>query len=102
MSFLVGGAPSVAQWNFAASEYADRIEIQGDKGKIECSCFGGEPVRLTRGTEVESCDGTLSPHVHQALVNSIVDELLGRGTALSTGRSALRTMRVMDTVLGRV
>jgi hypothetical protein len=39
------------------------------------------------------------PHVQQPLIQTVVDDLLGRGTCPSTGESARRTSRVMDTVL---
>jgi hypothetical protein len=37
--------------------------------------------------------------VQQPLVQSIVDELLGRGVCPSTGETAARTSRVMDAAL---
>jgi hypothetical protein len=37
--------------------------------------------------------------VQQPLIQSVVDDLLGRGECPSTGESARRTSRVMDTVL---
>jgi len=39
------------------------------------------------------------PHVHQPLIQSIVDELNGDGTCPSTGESALRTARVMEAIV---
>jgi len=39
------------------------------------------------------------PHVQQPLIQTIVDEMLGRGTCPSSGRSAARTAAVMDAVL---
>jgi hypothetical protein len=39
------------------------------------------------------------PHVHQPLIQSIVDELRGRGQCVSTGESGARTSWVMDRCL---
>ena len=39
------------------------------------------------------------PHVHQPLIQTIVDELRGRGRCESTGESGARTSRVMDRCL---
>ena len=39
------------------------------------------------------------PHVHQPLIQTIVDELRGRGRCQSTGESAARTSWVMDRCL---
>lgn len=99
MSFTAGGVPGVANWDFASFSRADRIELWGTEGKISLSCFGSDDVRLEAPTGLKTFNGKLPPHVHQGLVQTIVDELLGEGQALSTGVSALRTMDVMDTVL---
>ena len=99
MSFLAAGVPASASWNFASWSRADRIEIFGTKGKISLSCFGDDDVRLEAPTGLQTFNGKKPPHVHQGLVQTIVDELSGQGSALSTGTSALRTMEVMDTVL---
>jgi hypothetical protein len=42
------------------------------------------------------------PHVHQPLVQTIVDEIHGKGTCPSTGTTAIRTARVMDQLLAEV
>ncbi len=99
MSFLAAGVPASASWNFASFSRADRIEIFGTSGKISLSCFGDDDVRLESPTGLRTFPGKKPAHVHQGLVQTIVDELSGQGKALSTGASALRTMEVMDTVL---
>lgn len=99
MSFAARGAVGAASWNFASFSRADRIEIFGAEGKISLSCFGGDDVRLESPRGLQTFPGKLPPHVHQGLVQSVVDELNGQGRALSTGESALRTMEVMDAVL---
>ena len=99
MSFNQRGAPGVASWNFAASARADQIEIWGDKAKLSMSCFGGDDIIIEAGEGVQTFDGRAPQPVHGRLVQTIVDELRGQGSALSTGRSALRTMEAMDAVL---
>lgn len=99
MTFRVMGAPGEAGWNFAAREERDKIELEGTEGKITFSCFGNEPARLETGVGVEEFSFEPPRHVHQPLVQTIVDELRGVGKCPSTGETALRTMQVMDTVL---
>lgn len=99
MSFTALGAPSVALWDFAAPQNLDAIEIYGDRAKLSMSCFGGDDVILETATGRRTFDGSAPQPVHLNLVQSLVDELRGQGSALSTGRSALRTMEVMDAVL---
>jgi len=93
------GALGTASWNFATDLDEDLIEITGTDGRISLSTFGVEPVRLTLPAGEERFDLPNPEHVQQPLIQTIVDELLGEGTCPSTGESAARTARVMDTVL---
>ena len=99
MSFTAHGAPGVALWNFAAPERTDKIEIWGDRAKLSFSCFGGDDLQLQTSDGVQALDGAAPQPVQLRLVQTVVDELRGQGRALSTGRSALRTMEAMDAVL---
>jgi predicted dehydrogenase len=93
------GAPAVALWDFAARVREDRIEIWGAGGRLSLSTFGSEPVRLETGAGTEEFDLPNPPHVQEPLIQTFVDDLLGRDTCPSTGVSALRTAAVMDLVL---
>jgi hypothetical protein len=42
------------------------------------------------------------PHVHQPLIQTIADELHGRGRCESTGESGARASHVLDRCLGRI
>jgi predicted dehydrogenase len=95
----VSPVQGVAMWNFAAEEREDKIEIRGANGRISLSTFGTEPVQLTTDNGVQAFDLPTPPHVAQPLIQTAVDDLLGRGTCPSTGESALRTARVMDAAL---
>jgi 1,5-anhydro-D-fructose reductase (1,5-anhydro-D-mannitol-forming) len=41
------------------------------------------------------------PHVHQPLIQTIVDELRGNGTCPSSGESAMRTSWILDRCVAR-
>jgi 1,5-anhydro-D-fructose reductase (1,5-anhydro-D-mannitol-forming) len=84
------------------AEPADEFTIGGTKGKLKLSCFGNESVHLAfnDGRE-ERFDLPNPPHVAQPLIQTVVDELLGRGKCPSTGASGLRTQAVMDAALDR-
>jgi predicted dehydrogenase len=94
-----GGAPGTAQWLFAAAERADEIVISGERGELRLSTFGNEPVELRRDDRVDRFDLPNPPHVQQPLIQTIVDQLRGRGTCPSTGVSAARTSAIIDAVL---
>jgi len=93
------GAPGVFTMNFASLLKDDLMEITGAAGRISHSVFGTEPVRLETARGVELIDLPNPPHVGQPLVQSAIDELLGRGKCPSTGETARRTAAVIDQVL---
>ncbi len=96
-----GGALGTGIWCFNASEEEriDRIEIIGSKGNIHFAAFETTPVELAVNNERLSFPEPTPPHVQQPLIQTIVDELLGRGKCPSTGKSALRTVRVMEEIV---
>ena len=101
MSFATeSGVLGTARYQFHTSASVDRLEFVGTQGTLSLSVFGREPLELRCGTELESIATEHPEHVHQPLVQSLVDELAGRGGRCpSTGRSALRASEAMDAVL---
>ena len=93
------GALGTASWNFASAARSDLIEISGTDGRVSLSVFGAEPVCLQTQESEETFDLPNPPHVQQPLIQTIVEELAGRGRCPSTGESAARTARLMDAVL---
>ncbi len=96
------GAHGVGIWSFSTNEHLDSTEIIGSRGKITYSTFLELPIVLERNGTVERFDIPHPEHVQQPLIQSIVDELLGLGKSLSTGRTGAMTSWVMDKVLGRL
>jgi len=85
---------------YHACQALDRLEIVGDRGRVVCSVFGSEPLEWQRDETTERIELPHPEHVQQPLVQTIVDELLGRGTLCpSTGRTAMRASAVMDRIL---
>jgi len=99
MGFRAGGVPGTAAWNFASAARDDLLELAGTDGRLTLSVFGNEAPRLETASGTEAFDRPNPAHVQQPLIQTVVDDLLGRGTAPSTGESARRTSRVMDAVL---
>jgi predicted dehydrogenase len=97
------GAAGVGSWCFVAGDglLAEDIEVVGSAGRIGFTAFDlDRPLRLQRGGVTEEFHLPPPEHVQQPLIQSVVDDLLGRGTCPSPGASALRTARVMDQILG--
>lgn len=87
-------------WDFGAPEYLreDKIIITGEKGKIDFSCFGFSPVKVVQDDIRRYYDFKRPHHVQQAFIQSIVDELNGRGTCPGSLESAVRTSRLLDVI----
>ncbi len=93
------GVVGASMWNFASDQSEDHIELYGTDGKISWQAFSSPIVRLTRGKSVEEFEAPYPEHVHQPLVQTIIDEFFDRDECPSTGVSAARTQRVMDQCL---
>ena len=88
------GPVGSAVFNFNAGSKDDVMTFIGSKGEIETSIFADVDV-IVRGAD-HVYETRNPPHVHQPLIQTIVDELHGRGTCPSTGESAARTSWVLD------
>jgi predicted dehydrogenase len=85
-------------WNFNADRSFDQTRLVGSSGTITFPMFSDGDVVTSDGRRFEVRN---PPHVHQPLIQTIVDELHGRGRCESTGRSAARTSAVMERCLER-
>jgi len=90
------GVQGTGIWNFTAFDHLDRTEIVGDKGKITFATFGNSPVIVETDQGIQSLDLPNPRHIQQHLIQTIVDELNGKGKCPSNGLTASRTNWVMD------
>ena len=95
------GVYGSGMWCFTVPPFlkTDYTEIIGSKGRITYSTFGSEPLRLETEAGTEHFDLPYPPHVQQPLIQTIVDELLGRGSCPSTGTTGARTSRVLEEIV---
>jgi predicted dehydrogenase len=96
---FAGGVTGSGAWDFAAAADFEFNEIIGTTGRIRYSTTRDVPIELWRGDTLERIAIADPPHVHQPLIQTIVDELNGHGRCPSTGVSAARTARVVDAAL---
>lgn len=87
-------------WNFNAASTSDSMTLTGSDGVLETPIFSDTDVILTRGSERQVHPVRYPPHVHQPLIQTIVDELAGKGRCPSTGESGARASWVLDRCLG--
>lgn len=83
-------------WNFNGAAETDRLELIGTAGRIATAVFADADVLLSREGGTERIEVRNPPHVHQPLIQTIVDELRGGPQAPSTGVSGARTSWVLD------
>jgi 1,5-anhydro-D-fructose reductase (1,5-anhydro-D-mannitol-forming) len=93
---LTGGILGTGLWNFNADRRCDLMTFTGSEGELRTPVFHDGDVVVTRADQSSVYPIRNPPHVHQPLIQSIVDELLGRGRCASTGDSGARASRVMD------
>ena len=93
------GVIGSGNWNFAADRNEEILEIQGTGGRITTQVLAHAPITLESHGATERFDIPDPPHIQQPLIQSMVNELLGRGKCPSTGATAARTSKVMDAAL---
>jgi hypothetical protein len=86
-------------WNFNADAKSDVMTFTGSEGTIATPVFTDGDVVMAARAGAATFPVRNPPHVHQPLIQTIVDELRGRGRCASTGDSAARTSWVMDRCL---
>ena len=94
------GVIGVGDWCFTAAEHVDRTQIIGTKGTVTYATFNASPLVITRGDDRQEIAIDNPPHIQQPLIQSIVDEINGKGQCPSTGVSGARTTWVTDQILG--
>jgi predicted dehydrogenase len=88
-------------WCFSLHQSSNRdiIEFFGEKGHIRFSCFTFEPIILTNNYGTREFINERPENVQYYLIEQVVNELLGRGKAVSTGITAARANKVMDEIV---
>lgn len=81
----------------------DKTIICGSKGELSYSVFANEEPICIRTVEGEQTIevGTPPEHIAQPMIQTVVNELLGKGICLSTGESGSRTDWVMEKLQGK-
>lgn len=86
-------------FNLHHSSNRDIMEFFGDKGSIRLSSFTFEPIVLTNNQGKREFINERPENVQYYLIEQVVNELKGKGNAVSTGITAARTSKVMDDIV---
>lgn len=96
------GVIGTGNWCFSTSDTSeiDEMVIDGSKGQIRFSTFGEGAFALLRPNQNPlHFHLELPHHIQRPLIQSIVEELLGKGSCPSTGVTAARTNWVMEEIV---
>ncbi len=90
----------IGSWCFTVDEKAqkDELTIIGTKGKLSIPFFGAAEISLEKSIlkSKKKFAFDLPKHIQQPLIQTIVDDILGKGICPSTGEGAARTNWVME------
>jgi 1,5-anhydro-D-fructose reductase (1,5-anhydro-D-mannitol-forming) len=95
-SFRAADVCGAGVWNFNADRSFDQIRLVGTDGTIAFPMFGDGDVVLSRRGQEDRYAVATPAHVHQPLIQTIVDELRGVGRCESTAASGARASAVME------
>ena len=94
------GIQAAADWCYSAGITTDLMEIVGSNGVIAFPVFDLEaPILIESENDAEQLTVVPEPFVHLPFMQCVVDALNDEGECPSTGRSALRTARIVDYIL---
>jgi len=96
---FASGVLGSGAWCYAADREEEISEIVGADGRIQFSMTRPVPIRVLHGDSIEEIRVADPPHVHQPLIQTIVDEMNGQGHCPSSGESAARTTWAIDEIL---
>jgi 1,5-anhydro-D-fructose reductase (1,5-anhydro-D-mannitol-forming) len=80
----------------------DEMRFTGTRGTLVTPIFTDGDVVIDAAGTRDVLPLRNPPHVHQPLIQTIVDELHGRGRCESTGASGARASWALDRCLARV
>jgi predicted dehydrogenase len=86
-------------WTFGTPDAVEETVLAGTEGTLSFASFTPTPIRVVTAQGATAYEVGDPQHVHGPLVATILDELRGIGTCPSTGKSALRTAALMDSIL---
>lgn len=93
------GVIGSGSWCFTVDAISEKEEVTfiGSNGQIRMSFFGEPKLYLEQpGSPMETFEFEMPQHIQQLLIQTIVDDLLGKGECPSTGETAIRTNWVME------
>jgi predicted dehydrogenase len=98
-----GGLAGSGSWCFVVdpSSFKDEIEITGTKGKITLPTFAKGNLVLTTNDGTMQMSFQNPENIQHNLIKQVVEAMQGKGECVSTGITAARTSKVMETIVSQ-
>lgn len=93
------GLLGTGNWCFTAGIKADQVLLVAERGYLQLGIFSPETILKVDQQRKEIFAFERPEYVEQPLIQTIVNELKGKGRCPSSGENALRTWKIMDTLL---
>lgn len=96
---FTNGALGTGIWCFDVDEDKEQVQIIGNKGKVVFNVYGNS-LKIIRDGIVEEREYTTPTFIQEPLIHNVIGALQGEVKARSTGDTAMRTVKVMDKIVG--
>lgn len=96
---FANGVLGTGVWCFDVDQDVDEVEIIGNQGKLQFAVFENHLKIVCNGVTEERTYNH-PKFIQEPMIHNVIDSILEGKTPLSTGDSALRTVQVMDQILG--
>jgi 1,5-anhydro-D-fructose reductase (1,5-anhydro-D-mannitol-forming) len=93
---FASGLVGTGVFNFNAPEKFDRITFIGSDAELTTPIFSDDDVVVRKAGQTSQYPFVRPDHVHQPMIQTIVDELHGRGRCPSTAESGARASWVLE------
>jgi hypothetical protein len=95
------GVQAMGNWSFVCkdTEKKDEIIITGSKGSIAFSTFEFTPIRVEMDNNNLNYNYKTPQHIQMPFIQTIVNELTGRGKSDSDLNAAILTSKVIEDII---
>ncbi len=93
------GVLGTGMWSFGTYKREDKVRIVGSDGELSFSVFGEEPIEVIKSDKIEQIFIENPKHIQQYHVENILKHLQLGIEHPSTGKTAIHTAWIMDSIL---
>ncbi len=96
---FTSGVLGSGSWCYVADHAEEGVRILGDRGSLSFEALGYGPLTLRQGDQTRVFHFNAPEHIGQPYIQSIVNELTGRGKSNANLASASNVIKITDQIL---